>query len=164
MLKFIKNIKILLCFSMLLIGCASIKTLHQYYASEDIQLSNVQIKRLNNYLSGEFYSYEINKKVFAYPMVFLISDDGKKSVILACRGILDECNSSIYIYPLIQKYKKKTNLDFKILALGKKIVQRKNNEIINKKKIKYTNLKNDQKNIFFDFIALPSDSCTDEDC
>jgi len=97
-------------------------------------------------------------------MVFLISDDGKKSVILACRGMLDECNSSIYIYPLIQKYKKKTNLDFKILALGKKIVQRKNNEIINKKKIKYTNLKNDQKNIFFDFIVLPSDSCTSEDC
>ncbi len=164
MINLIKNIKILSFLSILLISCSSIKTIQDYYADEEINLSDKQKIRLNNYLSGEFYSYDIEKKVFAYPMVFFISSDGEKSLILACRGVWDECNSSIHIYPLILKYKKKTSMDFKILALGKKIVVKKIKQKTNKKKIRYVKINNNHKSIFYDFIVLPSDNCSSDDC
>ena len=164
MVNLIKNIKILTFLSILLTGCSSITTIHDYYANEEMNLSDKQKIRLNNYLSGEFYSYDIEKKVFAYPMVFFISSNGEKSLILACRGVLDECNSSIHIYPLMLKYKKKTNMDFKILALGKKIVVKKINQKTNKKNIRYIKINNSHKNIFYDFIVLPSDNCSSDDC
>ncbi|MEL0242376.1 MAG: hypothetical protein VW911_03910, partial [Pelagibacteraceae bacterium] len=75
-----------------------------------------------------------------------------------------ECNSSIHIYPLILKYKKKTNMDFKILALGKKIVVKKIKQKTNKKKIRYVKINNNDKSIFYDFIVLPSDNCSSDDC
>ena len=146
----------------LLLSCSGqLKTLKYYYAGESTELSKNQTKRLSNYLNGEFYSYEIGRNVSAYPVAFLISDSGKKSVILACEGITNECNISVQIYQILKKYEKKNKEKFYILALEKTLIHNyKFREQLSKKKI---NLKKN-KNIFFDYIFLPTDSCSSDDC
>ena len=148
---------------LLLTNCMNLKTLNEYYASDSISVSKEQEMRLQNYLSGEFFSYEIERYVDAYPLAFLISKDGKKSVILGCEGIVDDCNIHVHIFQLIKKYNKKENSNFKILALKRKIVTpniKSLNKPLNKKFIKI--MKN--SNIYFDKILIPADNCNDEDC
>ena len=65
----------------------------------------MQKLRLNNYLQGEFYSFELKRSTFAYPLVFLISDDGQRSLILACNSTSNDCNLTIQTFQMIQKYK-----------------------------------------------------------
>lgn len=144
-------------------SCSSFKTLKAYYVSDKITISNKQLSRLKNYLSGEIYSYEIERFVYASPLAFLISKDGKKSIILACEGIDDNCNIHVQIFQLIQKYNKKENDSFKILALKRKIVKKNNNLIGLSKNAKFSKILKDKK-IFFDKILVPTDHCSDEDC
>ena len=166
--KMIKNLKYSFFISymtiiFLCIGCTgNLKTLKYYYVQENISLSNEQIKRLSNYLNGEFYSYDIGRNIFAYPIAFLVSESGDKSVILACDGIIDECNTSVEIYQLIKKYEKKNNENFYILALKNKILINDYNFKNQLSKTKLTLKKN--KNIFYDHIYLPSDNCSGDDC
>lgn len=157
--------KFYLIFLFLVLSCANqqgIKTLKYYYAQNDINLTSNQLQRLNNYLVGEFFSSEMGRNVFAYPMAFIISEDGSKSIILACAGVTNECNPSFHIYQLLKKYKKKTNTEYKILFLNRKNVT--NNFSLNDinfkefKRIKFDN------QIFFDRVLLPQDSCGSDDC
>ena len=138
------------------------KTLKYYYVQENKNFTAEQIKRLSNYLNGEFYSYDVGRNIFAYPIAFLISESGNKSVILACDGIIDECNTSVEIYQLIKKYEKKNNENFYILALKNKILINDYNFKNQLSKTKLTLKKN--KNIFYDHIYLPSDNCSGDDC
>ena len=145
------------------LGCVKIKTLKDYYAGGDIKINELQSKRLNNYLNGEFYSYELGRNVLAFPMYFLISEGGDKSVIIACESIFDECNHSVYAYQYIQKYKKKFNEEFKILAINKNILVE--NVSLAKKKFKKKEgvIKSD-KEIFFDLVLIPHDNCDSDEC
>jgi hypothetical protein len=158
---------ILLVISFLFFGCANsknFKTLSSFYAPEDLLIQNGQSKRLQNYFLGDFYSYEIKRNVFAYPIAFLISENGDKSAILACQGITNECNVSIQIYQLLKKYEMKTKNKFYILALDKKIVSpniKMNNKTHFSKTKQFLEKNND---IFFDHILIPSDNCSGEDC
>ena len=143
-------------------GCVDLRTLKSYYVSDDHKISEEQLSRLSNYLGGELYSNELKRIVFAYPMAFLISNKGDKSVILACEGINNECNNSVHVYQLIQKYKKVTNQNFKILALNKNILSQ--NIKIMIKQHKTNSVVKSKKNNFYDLILIPADSCSGDDC
>ena len=141
-----------------LLSCSSIK---DFYVDKSFKISEKQIHRLANYINGEFFSYEIKRKINAYPLAFMISSDGSKSIILACFEMTNNCNPNVKIYQLILKYNKKFNEDFKILALGTDL---KTNDKNLAQKIKDKNLKKIIKinNIFFDNIILPLDNCGDD--
>ncbi|MDA7564124.1 hypothetical protein N8731_00440 [Pelagibacteraceae bacterium] len=130
--------------------------------SEDLKISEKQLIRLSNYLDGELYSFELKRNVFAYPMAFIISENGDKSIVLACEGIINECDNSVHIYQLIKRYEKKLNQDVKILALNKKVLSQKIkanvDEIKSKKIVKY------DENIFYDLILVPAEDCGGDDC
>lgn len=147
-------------------SCTNLTTIHDYFVKTNIQLSEMQKLRLNNYLQGEFYSFELKRSTFAYPLVFLISDDGQRSLILACNSTSNDCNLTIQTFQMIQKYKRTQNINFKILALEKKIInnQKKNFSYIKNQRFKkIDNIKN-YHSIFFDKILNPQDSCSSEDC
>ena len=143
-------------------GCIDFKNLKSSYVSEDLKISEKQLIRLSNYLDGELYSFELKRNVFAYPMAFIISENGDKSIVLACEGIINECDNSVHIYQLIKRYEKKLNQDLKILALNKKVLSQKikaNVDGIKSKKIvKY------DENIFYDLILVPAEDCGGDDC
>ena len=146
-----------------LTSCVNLKTLKDYYVTDKFNMSQEQVLRLQNYLSGEIFSYEIGRYVDAYPLAFLISEDGVKSVILGCEGRNDDCNAHVRIFQLIQKYNKKENSNFKILALKRKILAsnlRLTDQSLEKKFVKIP--KNSK--IYFDKILIPAVSCNDEDC
>lgn len=162
-----KSTLILFVTSFLFFGCLNsknLKTLKSFYMPESFVINNEQSKRLSNYLLGDFYSYDIKRNIFAFPVAFLISENGDKSAILACQGTTNDCNVSIQIYQLLKKIEIKTNNKFYILALGKKTVVP---EFKLKNKIKSEGtrqfLKRNNK-IFFDHILIPSDSCSGDDC
>lgn len=147
----------------ILYGCSNLKTFNTLAVNENLKISEKQILRLSNYLNGDFYSYEIERRVSAYPIAFLISRNGDKSVILACDGVFNDCNINVQIFQLIMKYNKAENEDYKILALEKKILI-KNHEILNKiKKNKIFKLKKNNQ-LFRDLTLIPSDSCGGDDC
>ena len=142
-------------------GCANLKTLKDYYVLNNINISKKQELRLQNYLSGEIFSYEIDRYVDAFPLAFLISEDGKKSVVLGCEGRTDDCNTHVHVFQLIQRYNKKENSNFKILALKRKILASNiNSQTLQKRFIK---IPKDNK-VYFDKILIPAVSCNDEDC
>ena len=115
-----------------------------------------------NYLHGEFYSYEIGRNIIAQPLVFLISESGNKSIILACHGLINECNIDVQIYQIIKKYNKKENDNFKILAYEKKLLIKTTQLSSFKNKNIIRNNKNSK--IFFDKIFIAADSCSGDDC
>ena len=143
-------------------NCSNLKTIKDYYAPNNQKITNDQRSRLINYLNGEFYSYELQRNVFAFPLSFLISESGDKSVILACDGIDDNCNDHVQTFQIIQKFKKK-GVNLKILATKKRVViQNKSlQEPLNK--IKFLKIKKNSSK-FYDKILVPSDSCSDDDC
>ena len=159
---FLQKLSILILLSFMLKACSNFTTLKDNYVSNDLVISEVQLSRLSNYLDGELYSYELKRNVFAYPIAFLISENGEKSIVLACEGMINECNYSVHIYQLIQKYNKKLNQDFKILALNKKILSQNIKTNIIKKNINKI-AKSDDK-IFYDLILIPADGCGGDDC
>lgn len=147
------------CFS-----CSNLATLKQYYANEEISLTNGQKHRLSNYLSGEYYSFELKRNVIGYPIAFAISENGENSIIIACASYIDECNHSIQLYQQMEKYKKKTNLNYKILALKKKIVINNQSLKILSTTKKFKPLPNLDDSKYFDYLIIPSDSCGGDDC
>lgn len=165
MSKIIKKILFLAVLLTLLTKCSGFQTLKDLYTSPNVKLPKIQMQRLANYLNGEFYSTELERDVFAYPIAFIISDDGEKSVILACAGIFNECHEGVKIFQLIKKYEKKLKIKFKILALEKKLINSNSElelEVKNFKNFKRINLKN--KENFYDLILIPSENCSGDDC
>lgn len=145
------------------ISCNANYNLKKYYISNTNNISNEQKLRLSNYLAGEFYSFELKKPVFGYPIAFLITEDGSRSIILACYSQFDECHTDIEIYQLIKKYEKKLQQDILIMGLGKKILKNQNPypKIIKNNKNKFVKKNND---IFHDKLIVPADSCGGDDC
>ena len=159
---FLQKLSILILLSFLLKACSGLTTLKDNYVSDDLIISEAQLSRLLNYLNGELYSYELKRNVFAYPMAFLISQNGEKSIVLACEGMIDECNNSVHIYQLMEKYNKKLSTDFKILAINKKILSQNIKARTIEKKINKI-AKSDSK-IFYDLILIPAEGCGGDDC
>ena len=146
-------------------SCANFTNMKSQYINEGVSLSVEQQQRFSNYLLGEYYSFEIKRNVIGYPIAFAISEDGKKSIIIACASYFSECNHTVQLYQQMEKYRKKTNLNFKILALEKKIVI--NNPslkslLTSKKKFKPVDKSSNTK--FYDYLIVPADSCAGDDC
>ena len=159
---FLQKLTILILLVFMLKACTGFTTLKDNYVSDDLIISKAQLSRLSNYLDGELYSYELKRNVFAYPMAFLISKNGEKSIVLACEGMIDECNNSVHIYQLMEKYNKKLNTNFKILAINKKILSQNIKNKISEMSVDKI-AKSDNK-IFYDLILIPVDSCGGDDC
>lgn len=154
-------LRVVLIFLLLTSSCAKLPSLNNFYADKNMKISKIQYQRLNNYLSKEFYSYQIKREVFAYPMAFLISSDGTKSLIIACNSLSNDCNLNIQIYQLIKKYERTQNIDFKILAIHENIIS---HEFATDKYKKYKKINKKNNRIFFDFLISPEDSCSGDDC
>lgn len=156
----IKNLKFLFV-GILLFACSDLNVLRKMYGDKDLKLETKQQIRLNNYLNQEFYSFELERRVEAFPLLFAITEDGQTSLIIACQGYQNNCNPNVKIFQIIKRHEKKINKKFKILAIEKKIVWK------NFKKQKVKNLKffNKKDSGFYDFIFDPNvDNCSDEDC
>ena len=158
--KIILNSILILTF-FIISSCSNISGLNKYFAEKDLNISKKQYNRLLNYLDGEFYSHQLKRVVFAYPLVFLISTDGTKSLIIACNSTSDSCNLNVQIYQQINKFKRTKDIDFKILAMNKKLL---NKTSIEKKNINNKIFYKDSNDMFFDFILNPEESCNGDDC
>ena len=72
-----------------------------------LTLNKIQLERFNDYLHGEFYSNELNRKVSHNPIMFAISSDGTTSLLFACASRSSQCNPGVQIYQVLKRYSKK---------------------------------------------------------
>jgi len=148
----------------LFFNCANEYSVRKYFVQNEIKISELQKQRLNNYLSGQFYSFDLDRMVVINPLAFLISEDGQRSIILACESYFNNCQYSLKLNQLLKKKDKAENKNFKILALNKKIVVKNNLTKNFKNQNKYKKIKNLDNQIFADLILVPDDICDDNDC
>jgi len=148
----------------LFFNCANEYSVRKYFVQNEIKISELKKQRLNNYLSGQFYSFDLDRMVVINPLAFLISEDGQRSIILACESYFNNCRYSLKLNQLLKKKDKAENKNFKILALNKKIVVKNNLTKNFKNQKKYKKIKNLDNQIFADLILVPDDICDDNDC
>ena len=157
-----------------LYNCSQAIGLKNLYGQNDLQLNSSQLKRFEDYLKGEYYSFELQRKVSHKPIMFAISSDGSTSLIFSCASSHADCNVGVHIYQFIKRYSKKSGKDLKIFALKDKIVWGKNNKIINDQNFHSKNLllkgivfidskeSNFIKNSFYDISILPHEGKDDD--
>ena len=173
MKKFLKII-LLIFFTIGLSNCSETIGLKKLYGQNVLQLNSSQLKRFEDYLKGEYYSFELQRNVSHKPIMFAISSDGSTSLIFSCASNQADCNVGVHIYQLVKRYSKKSGKDLKIFALKNKIVWGQNRILVSSKKPGVTNLSlagvifvnsketNDLKNSFYDISILPQDSKDDD--
>ena len=142
------------------------------YGKNNIVLNKVQLNRFNNYLKGEYYSFELERNVSHKPIMFAISDDGKTSLLLSCASNTSECNPNIQIYQALKRYSKKSNKKIFIFALNDKIVWSGNafkvkgnllveNEALLKNVSFDLKDNNSSNNLLYDLSIMPNDQDDD---
>ena len=173
MKKYLKII-LLVFFTIGLSHCSETIGLKKLYGQNVLQLNSSQLKRFEDYLKGEYYSFELQRNVSHKPIMFAISNDGSTSLIFSCASNQADCNVGVHIYQLVKRYSKKSGKDLKIFALKNKIVWGQNRILVSSKKPGVTNLSlagvifvnsketNDLKNSFYDISILPQDSKDDD--
>ena len=138
------------------------------YGKNSIVINHEQLNRFTDYLNGKYFSYELKREIDNQaPLMFAITMDGSSSILLSCNSLfVNECNSHMLNYILLERFKKKYNKQFFIFAIEDKIVWDKSNlKIIKNKniqkqisKIKNINFTKEKvKNIFIDFSLLKVD-------
>ena len=158
-------------------SCVNLGTLKSNYGSGELILPKQQKDRFLNYLSGEYFSKEFDRKENEkVPIAFAISKDGMKSVMLMCdETIGDKCGSGIFILQTIAKYSKISGSKLHIFAIRNKIVWNNANMYINENAsfqqyLKKNNLKKKfevpNKNLqFYDQIfVIDGDGCDEKNC
>ena len=173
MKKYLKII-LLVFFTIGLSQCSETIGLKKLYGQNVLQLNSSQLKRFEDYLKGEYYSFELQRNVSHKPIMFAISSDGSTSLIFSCASNQADCNVGVHIYQLVKRYSKKSGKDLKIFALKNKIVWGANTVFINTKNVDIANLSltgvifvnsketNDLQNTFYDISILPLDSKDDD--
>ena len=172
MKKFLKII-LLIFFTIGLSNCSETIGLKKLYGQNVLQLNSSQLKRFEDYLKGEYYSFELQRNVSHKPIMFAISNDGSTSLIFSCASIYADCNAGVEIYQFLKRYSKKSGKDLKIFALKNKIVWAENSLQIKKgfdlknsflNRINFTNFNevNNVKNSFYDISILPQDGKDDD--
>ena len=138
------------------------------HGKNSIEINHEQLNRFSAYLNGKYYSYELKREIANQsPLMFAITKDGSTSILLSCNSLfVNECNSHMLNYMLLERFKKKYNKQFFIFAIEDKIVwDEANLKIIKNKniekqisKIKNINFTKEKvKNIFVDFSLLKVD-------
>lgn len=165
-----RKIILILAILLSLLSCKSNLGLKEYYGRGEIKLSQKQEQRFLDYISGEYYSFEIKRKVLATQIIFGVSLDGNSSLLLSCNGVKHSCNPNVGIYQNLRKVEKKVG-PVKIFAIGKKIVWNQKNIIVNNaKEWNEFKIKNNIKiiksnqNYFFDKIFESIKDCKKENC
>lgn len=164
------NLSIYLFFALFLTGCST-QNLSKFYGSEELKINNNQLKRIQSYFKGEYYSYHLKRKVFAAPVMLALSEDGASTLLIGCEGIDQLCDPNVLIYQLLKRYSKKSESELKIFALGNKVVWSKKNYYIYKGNLDKINelfvINNfkKEKNKYYDYIIDPTaDKCNSDDC
>jgi len=99
-----------------------------YNLNKKINITDVQLKRLYNYLEGN--SYSSNKKIEKHlsPMVFAISSDGTTSGLIFCNSFKSiDCDLNLNAYQLIMKVKKNSNQNLKIIFIENRFITNQKN-------------------------------------
>lgn len=156
----IKNLKFFFII-LFIFACSDLNVLRKMYGNNDLKLEEKQQIRFNNYLNQDFYSFELKRRVEAFPILFAISEDGKESLIIACEGYQNNCNPNVKIFQILKRHEKKINKNFKILAIEKKIVWKG----FANQKITKSKFFNKMDVGLYDVIFDPkADDCSDQDC
>ncbi len=123
-------------------------------SNEKIKISERQVERFKSYLKGNFYSYSLQVQGGMWaPLFFALSDDGNVSAIVSCYGTNTyDCNHVVEVNQIIEKAKKETNKDLKIIAIENILYDQ-------GKKIPITNqdLKDWNKFILDNFVVIKSE-------
>ena len=162
----------MLFFSFILVSCSGNYHLNSLSGKSKLTLNKIQLERFNDYLHGEFYSNELNRKVSHNPIMFAISSDGTTSLLFACVSRSSQCNPGVQIYQVLKRYSKKSNKEMYIFALGNKIVWSGNDILIKNKKLEENaslltnisfNLLDNQasRNTLYDLSIMPNDEDDD---
>ena len=168
----IKNFFLFL-FVLLLSHCSETSGLKKLYGKNNLQVNNSQFERFHHYLTGEYYSFDLKRKVSHRPIMFAISEDGLESLIFSCASTHTDCAEGVETYQFLKRYSNKTGKELKIFALKNKIVWGGNSLLINQNiDIKNLSLKGinfvtftkeyNMKNRFYDISILPSDGKNDD--
>ena len=172
MKKFLKII-FLVFLTIGLSNCSKTIGLKKLYGQNVLQLNSFQLKRFEDYLKGEYYSFDLQRKVSHRPIMFAISTDGSTSLIFSCASTHTDCNEGVEIYQFLKRYSKKSGKDLMIFALKNKIVWAGNSLKINEgfdfknsflNRINFTEFNeiNNIKNSFYDISILPQDRKDDD--
>ena len=114
------------------------------FSNDRINVSEQTFNRIQNYYDGDFYSVENDNRIFnVVGIYFVISEDGKFSVISYCTEEKINCDLNLQEFKANYRCKKISQQNCRTLFYEKKIViDRKTNNI---KKI---SSKEDLKNLF----------------
>ena len=89
-----------------------------------INISNNTLIRLFNYLDGDFYSVEKNNRIFNVTGIyFVVSEDGRYSVISYCDETSINCDLNLEEYKAIYRCKKISEQNCDTLFVENKIIQ-----------------------------------------
>lgn len=125
-----------------------------YNSSKKLPISETTYQRLNNFFTGDFYSYTFKKKItLATPLYFAISENGQGSVLSYCEDDKVNCIASVAKFQTLARCKKKFLQNCFIIGIDNKVIINKKVYIINKnnsrevlKNISYfTHVKNEIK-------------------
>ena len=118
-----------------------------------MNLSNNSLTRLLNYLDGDFYSVEKNNRIFNVTGIyFVVSDDGRYSVISYCNEISINCDLNLEEYKAIYRCKKMSKQNCSTLLMEKEITLGDKKDISKEDVNKYF-LLNDNSPLSKDFFS-----------
>ena len=130
------------------------------FSSDKINVSEQTFSRIQNYYNGDFYSVENDNRIFnVVGIYFVISEDGKFSVISYCKEEKINCDLNLQEFKANYRCKKISQQNCRTLFNEKKIIiDRKTNnikKISSKEELKdyFITYKDNNKSNFKKFIS-----------
>ena len=104
-----------------------------YNSEKKLPISETTYQRLNNFFTGNFYSYTFKKKItLGTPLYFAISENGQGSVISYCEDERVNCIASVAKFQTLARCKKKFLQNCYIMGIDNKVIINKKIYLINK--------------------------------
>ena len=130
------------------------------FSNDKINVSEQTFSRIQNYYNGDFYSVENDNRIFnVVGIYFIISDDGKFSVISYCKEEKINCDLNLQEFKANYRCKKISQQNCRTLFYEKNIVINHNMKKIKKIKSKeelnnfFTTYKDNNEGNFKKFIS-----------
>ena len=122
-----------------------------------INISNNTLIRLFNYLDGDFYSVEKNNRIFNVTGIyFVVSEDGRYSVISYCDETSINCDLNLEEYKAIYRCKKMSKQNCSTLLMEKEITLGDKKDISKEDVNKYFLLNDNSplSKVFFSYMQI----------